>query len=190
MLRHEYARRALIAASLGLCLTLAGASGPALAGTTPPNYGSTVMCRYHTNSPGPAFTAKIRKIIVTPPEMFAKSGQQTVGWRYVVQRTIDEGAYPSHQVTYKSPIDKASATTAKAANFETMSVGVALPSVDNLRDVTYQVELKMMWYRANGSVQSTASYLMPTYSVHVKGDGWHYSEDDHDTCEAVQWAAV
>ena len=189
MFHHTIGRRAMLAAWIALALACITSAGTALAGNGSTDYGSTVTCNYRTNSPGPAFTAKVRKIIVSPPEIFAKSGSQTVGWSFSVQRTIDEGI-PSHKVTYRSPTERAKATTSKAAVFPAMSVGVALPTVDSLRDVSYQVVLRMTWYRVDGRVQSTVSYLMPVYTVHVQGNGWKYTEGDHDVCEAVQWAAV
>jgi hypothetical protein len=166
--------------------------GPALAGTAPPDYGSTVLCKYRTNSPGPAFTARLKRINVSPPAMLAKSGQQTVGWRFVVRRTIDEvwRDYPSHHVTYRSPIQKATATTVKAADFDSMGVDVALPTTVDPRDVYYEVVIRMTWYRPDGSVNSAISYLMPDYTVRVRGDGWAYTEGGYDTCEGAHWAAV
>jgi len=188
------ARIALVfVGTLMLALT---ATGPVVGASTagkaaPPDHGSVVTCNYRTNSPGPAFSAKVRRIVVTPPEMFAKSGHQTVGWRFSVRRTIDEGDVPSHKVTYRSPIQRATATTTKAAAFTTQSFGVALPTnVEDERDVVYQVVIRMFWYRSDASVQSATSYLMPDYTVHVQGHGWKYTEGDHNVCEAVQWAAV
>jgi hypothetical protein len=135
--------------------------------------------------------ARLRKITVTPPEMFAKSGQQTVGWRFVVRRTINEGDYPSHQVTYTSPIQTRTATTSEAADFDLQRVAVTLStSVEDQRDVFYQVVLKLYWYRANGSVQSSTTYLMPDYTVRVKGPDWQYTEGGWNVCDAVQWAIV
>jgi hypothetical protein len=189
---HGYSLRAPM--MLGLILaTLAVAMGvsPAMAGGAAYDYGITVKCNYRTNSPGPAYTARLKSIVVTPPEMFAKSGQQTVGWRFAVRRTIDEGDYPSHKVTYQSPIQKAKATTTNAADFQTMSVDVTLPTtVEDQRDVFYQVAVTMLRYRPDGSVKSRTTYLVPQYKLHVRGDGWKYTEAGYDNCGAVQWAAV
>jgi hypothetical protein len=172
---------AFMASAIGVSPTLAG---------TPPDSGSKVTCNYRTKSPGPAFTAKLRTIVVKPPEVFAKSGTQTVGWRFSVRRTIDEGDYPTHEVTYVSPTQKAEATTSTAAAFTTKSVSVGLPTVEDLRDVYYEIVIKMTWYRADGSVKSATSFLMSTYWAHVQGDGWKYTEGYLDNCGAVQWAAV
>ena len=160
--------------------------GPAVAGTVPPDYGSSVTCRYRTNSPGPAYEAKLRRIVVAPPLMFSRGGQQRVGWRFVVRRTIDAfwPDYPSHHVTYRSPIQTAKATTADAADFETMDVGVALPTtVEDPFDVHYQVVIKMLWYRPDGRVKSTISHLMTEYSVRIKGKGWVSRESGYERCD-------
>lgn len=188
--RHSVQAPLILGLVLAALATVVGV-GPALAGTTSSDYGSTVKCNYRTSSPGPAFTAGLKRIIVAPPKMFAKSGQQTVGWRFIVRRTIDEGDYPSHHVTYRSPIQTATATTVKAADFESMRVDVALPkNIEDPRNVFYEVVIRMIWYRPDGSVKSTISYLMPDYTVRVRGDGWAYTEGGYETCEGVQWAAV
>lgn len=183
-------RQLTFVVALVAVITAIGVS-PTVAGTTQQDYGSSVRCKYRTNSPGPAFTARLKTIVVQPPQIFAKSGHQTVGWRFVVRRTIDGGEYSFHKVTYRSPIRTARATTWRAASFDAMRVDVALPkNYEDLRNAYYQVVLRMLWYRSDGTVKSATSYLMPQYTVRVKGDGWAYTEAGYDRCDAVQWAAV
>ncbi len=188
---HSLRRSVTLGLVLAALATIV-AVGPAFGATAPPDYGSSVRCRYVTNSPGPAYEARIRRITVSPPVMFANSGPERVGWRFVVRRTIDAlwPDYPSHHVTYRSPIQTAQATTANAADFETMSVGVVLPTVEEPRYVSYQVVIRMIRYRADGSVRSTTSYLMPTYTVRIRGNGWAHTEPGDSACNGVEWAAV
>ena len=150
-------------------------AGPAAAATPPTSeYGNTATCRYRAPGDGPAFDWRIKKIAVTPPVLYAKSGTQTVGWRFVVTRSMSFGGDP-WKVTYTSPIQKASATTSHAAPFTAKSVDVAIPPVENVVSVWYHVTLKLYWYKANGSVQSQASYVMPYVISHTRFD------DDWDT---------
>jgi hypothetical protein len=158
--------------------------------TPPPDYGSTVACKYHTNEDTNwSFKAKFRRIVVTPPQMFATSGRQTVGWRFVVERGISlyYGDEPTTwTVTYTSPTEKRVATTTRAAAFDSMRVGVTVPKGDwDASDVEYQVKLQMFRYGANGSVHSKTSYLMPTYELYVNGEDW----DQESLCLglAEQW---
>src|SRR3954468_5134409 len=65
------------------------ATGPAAAATAPTSdYGNTVECRYTADGPGPAFDWRINKFVVRPPVLYAKSGTQTLGWRFVVTRSM------------------------------------------------------------------------------------------------------
>ena len=176
--------RRVLTRGMGVALICAatvavGAAGPAAAassaGSTPPaDYGSSVKCKYHTNENTQwSFTAKFRKIVVAPPQMFATSGTQTVGWRFSVQRGISKYADPptSWTVTYTSPTQKRSATKTRAAAFDSMTVGVVVPTGDwNPAEVQYMVTLQMFRYAANGSVKSKTTYLMPTYNEYVNGE--------------------
>ena len=166
----------MLVTALALAMTTAAPVGAASNAekTPPPDYGSTVACKYHTNEDlNWSFTAKFRRIVVAPPQMFATSGRQMVGWRFVVERglALYYGDVPTTwTVTYTSPTEKRFATTTRAAAFETMRVGVTLPKGDwENRDVKYEVKLQMFRYGANGSVRSKTSYLMPDYVLYVNG---------------------
>jgi len=110
-------------ALLGALVAAAAMAGPAAAATPAADYGSRVECRYHSNSPGPAYNWNLRRFKVAPPTMLAKSGTQKVGWRFVVRRSISSGPWV---VTYRSPIQKRTATTTVAADFTTKLVDVVI----------------------------------------------------------------
>jgi hypothetical protein len=156
------------------------AVGP-VAATTPAApasaYGNTVECRYRAEGSGPAFDWRLNKLGVTAPKVYAKSGTQTVGWRFVVTRSMNYSSGPWN-ITYRSPLQKRTATTSKPAAFTAMSVGVNLPDVENFVSVQYRVTLKLTWYRANGTVQSQTSYLMPYMEY------WQNREYQHDWTNA------
>jgi hypothetical protein len=161
-----------------IALALASIMVGPVAASTPPtsDYGNTVTCRYTAPGDGPSFNFKLRKFVVTAPVLYAKHGTQTVGWRFVVTRSMNNENGPYDQ-TYKSPVQKASATESSAAAFSTMKVGVNLPDVENLTQVSYHVTLKLFWYRANGSVQSRVSYLMPYMVQWTKFDDGYWDND-------------
>jgi hypothetical protein len=170
----------LIPVALLATLAVAAIGVSPVAAATPPtsDYGNTATCRYRAPGDGPSYNFRIKKIVVTPPQLYAKSGTQKVGWRFVVTRSTSSGADP-WTVTYRSPTEKASATTSQPASFTTESVDVQIPNVENVTTVRYHVTLKLFWYRANGTVQSQTTYVMPYIISHTKFD------DDWDTfCQA------
>ena len=143
-------------------VALAAVAGPVAAASSAPmsDYGNTVNCRYSASGQGPAYDWRLKSLAVTAPVLYAKSGTQKVGWRFVVTRAKWWGTEP-WKVTYRSPIQVRTATTTSAAAFVTEQVDVRLPHVENTRALVYHVTLKLFWYRANGTVLSTTSYLMP-----------------------------
>ncbi len=188
-------RSSRVGASVALALIglLTLAAAPLAAATAAPDYGAVVNCRYHTKADTNwAFTTPLRRIAVSPPQVFATRGQQTVGWRFSVSRLINEGDNPEWTVTYTSAIQKRSATTTRAADFTTKRVGVTLPkNVENRRHITYTVTLDMLWYRANGNVRSETSYLMPNYFQILNGELWDKTAwGGGDYCPGVAWAAI
>lgn len=160
-------RRALAGAFVVASVTATIVAGPVAAYSPPTSdYGNTVTCNYKALGNGPSYNFRLKKFVVTAPVLYAKKGHQTVGWRFVVTRSTTD----PWEVTYRSPIQKATATTTTAAAFTTKSVGVTLPDVENISQVQYHVTLKLLWYRANGSVKSQTSYLMPYMISHSKFD--------------------
>jgi hypothetical protein len=156
------------------------AAGPVAAATAPTSdHGNTVNCRYRAHGQGPAYDWVLKRFVVTPPVLYAVKGTQTVGWRFVVTRAERWGSEP-WKVTYRSAIQKRSATTTTAAAFTSKDVEVQLPDVENQRALLYQVTLKLYRYRADGSVASKTSYLMPWMKWIRNG---HYYGDYDDACQ-------
>ena len=170
------------ATAVVLALAASAIVAAPVAAATPPtsDYGNNVECRYKAPGPGPSYEFRIKKFVVTPPVLYATSGTQTVGWRFVVTRSVNWGDDP-WKVTYRSPIQKATATTVKAAAFDPKNVDVAIPNVENVVAVQYHVTLKLYWYRSNGTVQSQQSYLMPWMKWILNG---HYYGDYDNACQA------
>lgn len=157
-------------------------AGPVTAATPPTSdYSNTVNCYYKAPGNGPAFNFKLKSFTVTAPKVYAKSGTQKVGWRFSVTRTMNWGGGPS-KVTYTSPVSKASATSSKAAAFDSKSVDVQLPNIGDTpyQSVSYTVTLKLFWYAPNGSVQSKTTYLMPYMKSINNG---HYYGDWDNECQ-------
>jgi len=178
-------RKAVLLLAAVTTLSLA-AEAPASA-ATPVDYGAAVNCRYRIvdGDIDHSYVAKLRKLVVTPPRMFATLSEQQVGWRFRVLRTLDANDAP-WEITYTSPTQIRTATTTRLADFDRMSVGVTLPTVENRYWVWYRVSLQMFRYRADGSIKSQVTYLMPSLQWVID----NYSVDTEDYCGALAkaWA--
>jgi hypothetical protein len=167
--------------AIAFAAALSAAIATPVTAATPPTsaYGNTVECRYQL--PGGVGNFALKKFVVTPPKLYAKSGTQKVGWRFFVTRTMNWGGGPV-KVTYTSPTSKATATTTKTAVFDSKSVEVQLPNIGDLayQSVSYTVTLKLFWYWPNGGVQSKTTYQMPYMKAIYNG---HYYGDWDNECQ-------
>jgi hypothetical protein len=162
-------------------------AAPVSAAPAPNNYGSTVTCRYRVTQGGKyGWTeALLNKLVVTPPTIYAKHGTQRVGWQFVVRRSLDRGNTP-WVVTYRSTIQKRQATTSTPAGFDTIRVGVNVPTdVEDQQHVWYKLTLRVFWYASDGSVGSKISSKFTDYTVHIDGEEW--ASDPYCEGLARQW---
>jgi hypothetical protein len=156
---------------VALALVAGPSASPATAGVI--DYGAIASCRYRITQEGSYgwTAARLKKIVVSPPTVAKKDGTRTVGWRFIVQRSLDRTSTP-WRVTYRSPLQR----EGKSADFTPMRVGVTVPAerdTPNGQDhVWYRVVLKMFWYRADGSVQAKIKHVM--YDMYVVVDGEEY----------------
>jgi hypothetical protein len=149
-------------------MVILAVAAPAVA--APADYGSTARCRYEITAEGPfGWTeADLTRIRVTPPEMYAQSGTQTVGWGFLVRRSMNRDNGP-WRVVRRSRIQMASATTTSPAAFSLMRTGVTVPDIDEPEFVHYYVVLKMFWFNGDGSIASKVSYPMSDIELNVEG---------------------
>ncbi len=131
-----------------------------------------VACNYATVSDGDVWRGKLAHIDVNPPSLNSISGEQLVGWRFIVRRYrhIYEPGRPRsvsdpYTVTYRSPIQQASATESVVADLERMGVDVSVPPGTLKRNWDYLIVIKSIWYRPNGNRQGTATDRLRWYGV-------------------------
>ncbi len=133
-------------------------------------------CSYLTTFQGPiSHKWGLNRIDVRPPRMRAISGVQTVGWRFIVQRT--EGHEGAWAVTYRSPIQKRTASASTNAAFSAMGVKVVVPEFAD--DLSYRVIVKMVWFGPNGSQQGSAKHEVDFFRMQ-QDDGEVYADADGD----------
>jgi hypothetical protein len=147
---------------------------PGAVTATPAYYGSTVRCRYDITAAGQLgwTEADLTRIRVTPPEMYAQSGTQAVGWGFTVRRSMHNEDGPWRLVR-RSQIQMGSATTSSPAAFSPMRTGIRIPAIDEPEFVHYHVVLKLFWFKGDGTVTTKISYAMPfiTHRVRNANDG-------------------
>jgi len=163
--------RSLVFAAIGLAMVAGPGAIAVDAGVI--DYGAVANCRYKVTAEylGTWTKAVLRRIAIDPPTIAKTAGTKSVGWRFIVERSLDRGDTP-WVVTYRSPIQRASSS----AGLSRMRVGVSVPAEDqspNGRDhIYYRVILKLFWYRADGSVQNKVSHQMDDMHVFVADEEW------------------
>lgn len=125
------------------------------------------ICRYKRINPSPggySYEAKLKWIDVRPPKVRAISGSQEVGWRFMVER-VRQVANDTWVLRYTSPIQRDVTNVSTNAEFTLRGINVVLSttSADDDPQYLYRVKVKMFWYRANGTVQGTATHLVSNY---------------------------
>src|SRR3954463_3196460 len=108
MKRHKASLIGLVVTAAALVAPLATVSAAPAA-----DYGASVKCRYVVTEPSSELgwtEARLSRIVVNPPTVYAKQGTQKVGWRFSVKRSLNWDLGP-WKVTYRSPVERASATT-------------------------------------------------------------------------------
>ena len=154
---------------IGLATIAGPAATTASAGVL--DYGAVARCRYTaTQSYNTTWTeALLRRIVVRPPTLPPMTTMASVGWRFMVLRSMDRGNTP-YVVTYKSPLQRA----AKSADFTPMRVDVTVPPEDltpnGRRFVHYQIQLRMFWYKADGSLFTRSVYTMQNMDLVIAGE--------------------
>jgi hypothetical protein len=145
-------------------------------------------CTYRTTFEGSgSHWWRLRRIDVRPPRVFAISGSQKVGWRFVVQRSKDQGPW---QVAYRSQVQKATASVNSRAAFESMGSRVSVPPPSSQFDNHhfFRVVVKMIWYRADGSQQGSARHLVDFYREQL--DGEVFAGDGEGACQGIKGQVV
>jgi hypothetical protein len=125
------------------------------------------ICSYKRVSPSPggySYEAKLKWIDVRPPKVRAIAGSQEVGWQFMVER-VRQVANDTWVLRYTSPIQRDVTNASTNADFTLRGINVVLntTSADEDPQYLYRVKVKMLWYRANGTIQGTATHLVSNY---------------------------
>jgi hypothetical protein len=173
-------RAPVFIAALVATLGTGFAAAPAVAAI--PNHGATLACHYKT-VPDDAYPAYywggiLKRIAVTPPTMYSiNSSNQTVAWRFTVQR-MRQDLYPEPpqwKTTYTSGLQLSIASPNTQAPFTPMGVKVNLPTLSDTENYTwnniyYRVKLTRVWYRPNGNIQKVVKDVMSHAKIYQDGE--------------------
>jgi hypothetical protein len=148
-------------------------------------YGASLCGYTGTGSPpsGYSYEGELDTLAVRPPKVRAISGSQKVGWRFTVQRRSEDelsAMWFSWVDRYRSPIQRKVTNSTTNAAFTWMDVDVNVPtsSFEATPRYQYRVLVKMFWFRADGSIQGTATHRVDWYTSWY--DNWP-SEDGYKT---------
>ncbi len=123
------------------------------------------ICVY---KPSPiANVTQLKHIDVNAPQVkaIAGMGTETVGWRFVIQRTRF-GITPHWKRIYRSPIWKASTDSAHDASFSQEGANVVVPHPYATGGYGFRVIVKLYWYKANGTtVKGSTSGRLEWYVI-------------------------
>ncbi len=153
-------------------VALASPAAASPATQTSTYWGAKASCKYTSTNATPdgAWTeALLHKIVVKPPEIYARNGRrQTVGWGLVVRR-YDDGFEGYSEEILRSRLQTATATPARPADFSTKRVVVEVPSVEDQSRVYYSIHLRVQWFRADGSEGLLVGEWFYDFSTYVDG---------------------
>ena len=173
-------RRGMAAFPLALLLAMPLAA-PGRAGGSPgedpAEYGTAAACRYtSTNVPGIGATYRLRRIVVEPPsELYPRRPGQSVGWRFVIQRseTVDQ----PYERIFAGRIHTSSATLNQPGAFTTKSARISWADpVENthIYGHFFRAIAKFYWYSADGTLRRIERHVLSPYEMYVDGvkTGW------------------
>lgn len=137
---------------------------------------SSVRCNYLTvavvdySGPEHVWRGKLDRLEIRPPKVWSVRDSQTVGWRFLVQRAKNPTSTFNDPwvTTYRSAIQTATANEMSAAAFTPMIIPVDVPRGTLERNHGYRVMIKMLWYRADGTVQGSSKHLLSYYETYFK----------------------
>ena len=114
----------------------------------------------------------LNRFYVNPPNMRAVAGNssQTVGWQYMVERKLcGLGSCGAWALRFTSVEFSAVTSDAHNASFSQASASVTVPCGHNCFDLgaSYRITVKMIWHRANGTVEGTVRNRIYWYGAQM-----------------------
>jgi len=151
-----------VAAATLMLVALATIAGPVAASPMPPSYGSAVKCimAVTQSTDGQWTEAKLRRVTVFPPVMYATADGNEVGWRFILFRSIEGGPYKRIE---RSRLQKVVGLATDSADFSPLKARITLPVVAHPEMVKYRVRLVMFHYEADGTIHSRTTFDLPNH---------------------------
>jgi len=173
----KWTKRISIAVVLS-ALTVTVGVAPAVAAPLQ-DYGATYSCRYRTIEGSSPAMGDLRRIVVTPPIMFADEYEQTLGWRLVVRRYLRDFATDETKVTtWRSNLRTVVGYPGEQAVLPRIVYAPpALPSPSRWDHSYFIASMRLIWYAQDGTVQRTVLHEFRSAYTYVDGDLWWHTWD-------------
>jgi hypothetical protein len=147
------------------------------------DYGATYSCRYRTIPGTSPAMGDLHRIVVTPPIMFADEYEQTLGYRLVVRRYLDDYDTGEFKLTYwRSGIRKAVGYPGEQVDLPKIVYWPPnLPSPGKWDGSYFVTSMRLYWYAQDGAVLKTVLHEFRSSYTYVDGELWWHSYDP--SCE-------
>jgi hypothetical protein len=124
-------------------------------------------CTYTERNGSYYWQGDLTRISVRPPRMRAATGNQLVGWRFVIQRRSWDGDFGAWKNKYFSPLQWDTTDTTHDASFTWMGTDIDVPTSnpDASPEYLYRVRVKMFWKNSAGDVTGKAVHEVDWYRL-------------------------
>jgi hypothetical protein len=173
----NWTKRISVAIALSV-LTVTVGVAPAAAAPLQ-DYGATYSCRYRTIEGTSPAMGDLRRIVVTPPIMFADEYEQTLGWRLIVRRYLRDFETDETKVTnWKSNLKTVVGYQGEQAVLPRIVYAPPdLPAPSRWDHSYFIATMRLMWYAQDGSVQRTILHEFRSSYTYVDGELWWHTWD-------------
>ena len=168
-----------IAAGIALTVLLATLGASSVAARPIEDYGATFNCHYRTIEGTFPAMGDLRRIVVTPPILFGDRSEQTVGWRLIVRRYLnDEDTGDVAVATWRSRIKTAITYQGVQAELSRIVFWPSdLPDSSRWDSSGFEASIRLIWYAPDGSIERTVLHPFASVYTYVDGELWWHTWD-------------
>jgi hypothetical protein len=173
----NWTKRVAVGTALSALLMAVGVAPAAAAPLE--DYGATYSCRYRTIEGTFPALGDLRRIVVTPPILFADEYEQTVGWRLIVRRYLDDYDTDETKLTYwRSNIRKAVGYPGEQVELpRIIYYPPNVPAGTRWDQSSFIASMRLIWYAEDGTVQRSVLHEFRSVYTYVDGELWWHTWD-------------
>jgi hypothetical protein len=173
----NWKKRIAVVTALSALLLAVGVAPAAAAPVE--DYGATYSCKYKTIDGTSPAMGDLKRIVVSPPIVFADEFEQTVGWRLVVRRYLDDYDTDVTKVTYwRSKIKTAVGYPGEQVVLPRITYWPPdVPASGKWDGSSFSTSMKLIWYGQDGSIQRSVLHEFRSAYTFVDGELWWHTYD-------------